>query len=75
MAKSMDSAYNSVMNDLSAKVSKYKGQGKVVVTIDAATAPWMDPAEIKRRIAASSFGSNLNAVYLLKEGRVEKVWP
>jgi hypothetical protein len=77
MQKSMKACYNSVINDVKLKVSKYNGKGKVVVTVDATTAPWMDPAEIRQRIAelGSLVTAGLDAVYLLKGGTVEKVWP
>jgi hypothetical protein len=73
--KSIENAYNSVVNDLKTKVAKYKDKGKVVVTIDATTAPWTDPKEIRARIIKEGIGGHLDAVYLLKGGCVERVWP
>jgi hypothetical protein len=75
MQKQMDQAYNSVVTDIRAKLHKYQKGGKVVVTIDATTAPWMDPEVIRQRIKSEGLGTNLDGVFLLKGGAVERVWP
>lgn len=76
MGRRMDAAYGSVVNDIRKKVSKYSAQGRVVVTVDATTAPWMNALHLQRLIMAEGdLARGLDAVYLLKGGTVERVWP
>ena len=76
MAKRMEAAYASVFNDIKTKVRKYSGQGRVVITVDATNAPWMHARRLQELIeAAGELARGIDAVYLLKGGTVERVWP
>lgn len=75
MLTNIESCYNSVMTDISKKVSKYHKYGKVIVTVDATAAPWMSADELRRRLRLAGWSGDLAAVFLIKNGKIEDAWP